>query len=272
MIIGMRGHDFGRMTPEALADAIVDAGFAATQLAFTKAFPPPAEQYMTDDALLRLRDLYAGKGIAVPVLGCYVDCGNSDAGIRRQALERFSRSLRASVLLEVKCVGTETSPFSGPEEAREEAYQGLLEFVRAAAKVAESCGATIGIEPVARHTLNTPELTQRLIRDVGSPSLKVILDLTNLISPDTQRPEDQQDLLERAVACYGPLVTALHIKNGVFNSEGKWENRPLDQGIMNWRVLLPQLSEHFPDLCALREGVWPGLAREECRYMHECLR
>ena len=29
MIIGMRGHDFGRMQPEALADAIRETGFAA---------------------------------------------------------------------------------------------------------------------------------------------------------------------------------------------------------------------------------------------------
>ena len=47
MIIGMRGHDFGRMEPRALALAIREAGFEATQLAFAKAFPAPAEQYMT---------------------------------------------------------------------------------------------------------------------------------------------------------------------------------------------------------------------------------
>ena len=34
MIIGMRGHDFGRMEPRALALAIREAGFEATQLAF----------------------------------------------------------------------------------------------------------------------------------------------------------------------------------------------------------------------------------------------
>ena len=51
MIIGMRGHDFGRMEPRALALAIREAGFEATQLAFAKAFPAPAEQYMTPGAL-----------------------------------------------------------------------------------------------------------------------------------------------------------------------------------------------------------------------------
>jgi hypothetical protein len=35
------------MEPRALALAIREAGFEATQLAFAKAFPAPAEQYMT---------------------------------------------------------------------------------------------------------------------------------------------------------------------------------------------------------------------------------
>ena len=67
MIIGMRGHDFGRMEPRALAAAIRETGFEATQLAFTKAFPAPAEQYMTREALCDIRDAFAG--LALPVMG-----------------------------------------------------------------------------------------------------------------------------------------------------------------------------------------------------------
>ena len=70
MIIGMRGHDFGRMQPEALADAIRETGFAATQLAFSKAFPEPAEQYMTPEPLRHIRSVFSG--ISLPVMGCYV--------------------------------------------------------------------------------------------------------------------------------------------------------------------------------------------------------
>ena len=70
MIIGMRGHDFGRIEPRALAAAIRETGFEATQLAFTKAFPAPAEQYMTREALCDIREAFAG--LALPVMGCYV--------------------------------------------------------------------------------------------------------------------------------------------------------------------------------------------------------
>ena len=59
----------------------------------------------------------------------------------------------------------------------------------------------------------------------------------------------------------------LHVKDGVWNGENKWENRPLGEGVMDWPTLLPLLRERNDSLCALREGVWPGKAREEYAVM-----
>ena len=41
MIIGMRGHDFGRMEPRALAAAIRETGFEATQLGLYQSVSRP---------------------------------------------------------------------------------------------------------------------------------------------------------------------------------------------------------------------------------------
>lgn len=268
MIIGMRGHDFGRMQPAELADAIHSAGFRATQLAFAKAFTQPAASYMTPAALEQLRDTFAAKEIAVPVMGCYVSASDRDSAVLTAAKAKFSECLRASKLLGALCVGTETTHFTFDESEREAAYARLLDFTRTVVQEAEACGAIVGIEPVAYHTLNSPELTRRLLDDVPSDHLRVILDLANLLTPSTTSPEAQREMLERCIACFGPKVTALHVKDGLFNAEGKWENRPLGQGVMDWAHLMPRMREHFDHLCALREGVWPGMAAEECAIMH----
>ena len=264
MIIGMRGHDFGRMAPEALAAAIRETGFRATQLAFTKAFPAPAAQYMTPQALSGIREAFAAQGIALPVMGCYVSASDRDDAVREAAKASFSDCLRASVLLGALCVGTETTHFTFDESERESAYARLVDFTRAAVAVAEECGATVGIEPVAYHTLATPELTRRLLDDVPSEHLRVILDTANLVPPGESRPEAQHDLLERALSLFGDKICVLHVKDGVWNSENKWENRPLGEGIMDWPTLLPRLRANNDRLCALREDVWPGRADEEC--------
>lgn len=267
MIIGMRGHDFGRLPPERLATAIQQAGFRATQLAFTKAFPPPAEAYMTRESLRHIRRVFAAHGVALPVMGCYVSASDSDPAVFEDARARFAACLRASVLLGAGCVGTETTHFTADESEREAAYARLLCFTRAAVREAEACGAFVGIEPVALHTLNTPERTRCLLDDVPSPYLRVILDLANLITPETTAPQAQREMLGRSLACFGGRIAVLHIKDGVFSAEGKWENRPLGQGIMDWAHILPLLREHDDSLCALREGVFPGMAQEECRIM-----
>lgn len=269
MIIGMRGHDFGRMQPEALADAIRETGFAATQLAFSKAFPEPAEQYMTPESLRHIRSVFSG--ISLPVMGCYVSASDRDPSKLAEAKTKFKQALSASVLLGAGCVGSETTHFTFPEAEREAAYARLLDFTREVCAHAKQVGARVGIEPVAVHTLNTPELAARLLSDVNSPSLRIILDTANLVTPQTTAPEAQMEILERALACFGEKICVLHVKDGVFNSESKWENRPLGQGIMDWAHLLPRLRMHDDTLCALREGVFPGMAKEECAIMHRWL-
>ena len=166
MIIGMRGHDFGRMEPRALALAIREAGFEATQLAFAKAFPAPAEQYMTPGALSEIRSAFAG--IVLPVMGCYVSASDRDPDVLAEAKARFKRSLSASVILGAGCVGTETTHFTFPESEREAAYARLLDFTREACAHAEQVNALVGIEPVALHTLHTPELTRLTVVLLGS--------------------------------------------------------------------------------------------------------
>jgi len=268
MIIGMRGHDFGRMEPAELAQAIAACGFKATQLAFGKAFARPADEYMTPEALAGIREAFEEKGIALPVMGCYISASDRDGAVLEAAKAKFCAALRASVILGAGCVGTETTHFTFDESEREAAYQRLLDFTRHVVREAEACGAIVGIEPVAGHTLNTPELTRRLLGDVPSPNLKVVFDLANLLTPATVSPEAQADILARSLACFGEKITVLHVKDGRFDDNGKWVPLPLGEGVMDWANLLPRLRAHNDSLCALREGVWPGLAEAECAMMH----
>ena len=76
-------------------------------------------------------------------------------------------------------------------------------------------------------------------------------------------------MLERCITLFGDKVVALHLKDGVYNAEGKWENCPLGEGVMDWASLLPRMRECFDSLCLTREGVWPGLAEQECKIMHD---
>ena len=263
MIIGMRGHDFGRMEPDVLAAAIAEKGFACAQLAYGKAFPQSADAYMTPEALASIRASFEANGVRIPVMGCYISASDKDDAVRDAAKAKFAEALRASVLLGAGCVGTETTHFTFDESEREAAYARLIDFLRAVVPVAEECGAIVGIEPVAVHTLNTPELIRRMLQDVPSDNLKIILDMGNLVRPETCSPEAQADILTRCLECFGEKICALHLKDGVFDENGHWSKRPLGEGFMDWQHLLPRLKAHNDSLCVMREEVWPGRAEEE---------
>lgn len=271
MIIGMRGHDFGRMQPGELAKAIAQKGYRATQLAFTKAFPDPAETYMTKERLEEIRDAFAAQDICVPVMGCYISASDRDETVRNAAKEKFAACLRASVILGALCVGTETTHFTFDESEREAAYARLLDFMRFVVPVAEECGATVGIEPVAYHTLCSPKMTRRLIDDVPSENFRIVLDLANLLTKDACSPEAQMDILERCLRLFGDKICVLHVKDGVFSEDGKWIAKPMGEGVMDWKTLLPVLRARDDSLCALREGVWPGREEEERRLIESWL-
>ena len=224
---------------------------------------------MTPQNLRRIRDAFAAKDIAVPVMGCYISASDSNDAVRNEAKAKFAACLRASVLLGAGCVGTETTHFTQEESQREAAYARLLDFMRAVVPVAEACGAIVGIEPVATHTLNTPELTRRLLDDVGSDSVKIILDMVNLMTKETSSKAAQLALLERCLSLWGDRICVLHIKDGRFDENGKWIDTPIGEGIVDWKTLLPLLQAHNDSLCALREGVWPERGEEECRRLCE---
>ena len=69
-ILGARGHDFGRHDPETLFSSIGQAGFACTQLAFTKAVEGVKSYADGTPALVeRARAAAAASGVGIAVDG-----------------------------------------------------------------------------------------------------------------------------------------------------------------------------------------------------------
>lgn len=264
MKIGMRLHDYGKNTPEVLAKLVRESGFEAGQLALYKAMDLPTDSLLQDDTLARIRAAFDGQGVALPVLGCYVEPGSTDEAQRLDGRARFLAHLDASIKLGAGCVGTETTNFAGTKSERDICYRHLVDFTAAVCERAEAIGATVGIEPVAVHTLNTPELTRQLLSDIASPSLRIIFDFSNLVTPENQ--DDQDRLLDRSLDCFGAKICAVHVKDGYFEGR-KWINAQLGTGVMQWDRAMKELASIDDTLCCLREGVWPGAEKEEYAFI-----
>ena len=257
MKIGMRAHDFGRNQPHEFARMIKDAGFETVQLALTKAISGVNSFADINTAMLeKVRRGFDDNAVDIGVLGCYVEIGLPDKQARLNEVEKFLNGLEHAKLLGVSLVGTETTNFPPDlDSEREATYQNLKDSVLRMAERAERLEVDIGIETVADHTLNSAELTRRLLDEVNSKRLKVIFDPVNLILSQHDI-NNQEQLFNNFLETVGMDISALHVKDIVLTGNEKtWRN--IGKGDIRYQPIFKWLMTHRPDIPALREHVKP---------------
>jgi sugar phosphate isomerase/epimerase len=255
MKIGVRAHDFGRMSATELAKTIKEAGFDCTQLAPTKSIEGIMSfGGITPKHLEDAREAFGNAGVEITVLGCYIEPSYTDNAARLEQVEHFRNALVNAKILGAPIVGTETTnlDIATPAAEREKIYQLLKDSVLRMAEKAEKEDVLIGIEPVAEHTLNTPELTRRLLDEVNSKKLKVIFDPVNMVLPDTIHAQDA--IFTQMFNLLGDEITAMHIKDTVIeNNQKTW--RKIGEGVINYKLIFDWLHANKPEIRLLREGV-----------------
>ena len=130
-ILGARGHDFGRHDPETLFSSIGQAGFACTQLAFTKAVEGVKSYADVTPALVeRARAAAAASGVGIAVDGTYVELSYADEDKRRAEVAKVLSQIPVARALGAGCMGSETTNMAKqPGVTRKEA-QALCRGVR----------------------------------------------------------------------------------------------------------------------------------------------
>jgi sugar phosphate isomerase/epimerase len=270
MLIGVRAHDYGRNTPKELVSKLQKDGFEAVQLAIHKAILG-VEQFeqITDELLVMIREDFKEGGIAIPVLGCYVEPSLLDKEKRLLEVERFYKGLAYSKVIGARLVGTETTTFVYPEDMRKAAFEGFMDSILRMVERAEKLDATVAIEPVHTHTLNTPELTFKMLQSIKSDKLKIIFDPVNMLSVD--RVEDQKLLWKECFEAFGESIETLHIRDMVVENNEK-KLVPLGTGIVDHAYLFEWLHQHKPHIAILKEGFDPQTGHLDIAFLNKIIR
>ena len=127
-ITGARGHDFGRRTPCDLLSAIGQAGFACTQLAYTKAVEG-VKSYsdVTPELVAATQEAVAQTGVRIAVYGTYVELGLVGEEKRKAEAAKVLSQIGNAKLLAAGCMGSETTPMEKqPGANRKDALEALL--------------------------------------------------------------------------------------------------------------------------------------------------
>ena len=265
MKIGIRGHDLGKFSPEALAEKYVSLGIESVQLPIPKAIEGVDSYFDVSDAILsRIEKAFSAGGISIGVLGCYIDPALTDSAERQKQLDTFKRGIYCAGMLKADCIGTETTVYSGPEEERGKAldilYSSLEDLLAEAAKH----NVTIAVEPVSAHTMSTPKLTNMILKRFEGSGLKAIFDPLNVFTP--AYISNQNDLWAECFEEFGSSIMALHVKDAVFEN-GVFRDCNLGEGIMDYSFIAKWLHENRPEVSVMREGIPPAIAEKELNWI-----
>ena len=269
-IIGARGHDFGRQTPEALFSAIGQAGFRCTQLAFTKAIEG-VKSYadVTLSLVEAARAASKASNVGIAVDGTYVELSYVDEDKRRAEVAKVLSQIPVAKALGAGCMGSETTNMAKqPTVSRKEAQEALLRSLGEIIPVCEEQGVLFAVECVYYHSMNTPEAVKMVLDTIASPNLRVICDLANYVGPETASVDAQRRIWDQVGSWYGDKIVAVHFKGQNFKPDGTLYSTSLEDSCVDYAggfEMLRQMPQ--ASLPVLREEAVPARAASDLAFM-----
>jgi sugar phosphate isomerase/epimerase len=267
MKIGVRAHDYGKQTMEDMASLLHKKGYDCAQLAFVKAFKE-ADSYedLNEEMMEKARKIFSDAGIEISVMGCYMDLGNPDEEIRKQAVKTFKRCLQLNQILGAKVVGTETAYPHLDGEGRKKWKPYMLESIKEITDAAAHYDQKAAIEPVWWHPLEDLETVREVMEEIHDERhLRMIFDASNLLKdPDHT---DQNAYWSEWLKHTGKYIEAMHIKDFRLDAEGKYVPVALGEGVIDYTAISSWLHENRKDMPLLREEMNPENDQADIAYL-----
>lgn len=261
MQLGIRLHDTKNLPLEERLSEVSRQGFSCVHLALSKVIKENsvAPQALTPGYAMYLKRLFEQQKLDIAVLGCYLNLANPNPDKLKEIVEKYKAHIRFAALLGCGVVGTETG---APNEEyqyepachSEEALDLFIKNLRPIVEYAEKMGVIFAIEPVWKHIVCNPARARRVLDEIDSPNLQIILDPVNLL--DISNYENQTAVVEEAIELLGKDVAVVHIKDYVVK-EGKLYSVAAGNGKMDYTAIMKFIKERKPYIHTTLENTVP---------------
>ena len=141
------------------------------------------------------------------------DVAERARGMRQlEVIIKFARSMGAPLV--TLCTGTRDAADQWRyhrDNASAEAWRDLRHAMQRAAALAEAQGVDLGIEPELANVVADASAARRLIDEIGSPRLRIVLDPANLF--ETATVTERREVIARAVDMLADRIVMAHAKD-----------------------------------------------------------
>ncbi len=225
MRLGIFAKTFPGTDPDTVLGAVREAGYGCAQFNMACVGLPPMPDEIPDGVLERIGAAAARHDVDLVALSATYNMIHPDPTIREAGQRRLRLMLGAAKALGVPlvtlCTGTRDPDDQWrhhPGNAEPEAWAEMRREIEIALAGAEAAGVDLGIEPEQANVVTSAADARRLIDDLGSPRLKVVLDPANLFERAT--PDEARRIVAEAVGLCGRDIAMAHAKDRL--SDGRF--------------------------------------------------
>jgi len=246
--IGVFAKTFSRSSQEGVFDAVAGHGLRETQFNMSVAGLPSMPDEIDPTLADRVREAAADRNIAVVAVSGTFNMIHPDPKVRWDGLRRLGVLAGACERLGIStvtlCTGTrdpEDMWRRHPDNATPEAWLDLLSTMQEALETAEGHGVTLALEPEIGNVVDSAEKGRRLLDEMRSPRLKVVMDAANLFDAEdpARRLSRSEQILDEAFELLGDYIVIVHAKD----VRASGEVVAAGKGDLDYGLYLKHLSE-----------------------------
>ena len=244
MQLGIFAKTFARDSLETNLDAVRDSGFECTQYNLVCAGLPTLPDWIKPELCQRIREALAERSLTMAALSgtfniIHPDRETLEANFKRlRTLARACRSLGTSTI--TLCTGTrdgENIWRRHPDNDSPRAWKDMVGSMKRIVDIAEEAEVTVGIEPEVNNVVDSAAKARRLLDELGSPNVKVVMDAANLFHAGQLR--HMRDVLDEAFELLGKDIALAHAKD--LSHDGDAGQEAAGTGVLDYDHYLKRL-------------------------------
>lgn len=247
MRLGIFARTFTGCNLDEVLTAVVSHGMSMVQFNLTCAGLATLPELLEQDVLARINAAFQYRKVEMAAVSGTYNLIDPDHD-QRDLLTRRARHLIASAVqlgtgIVTLCTGTcdpQNMWRAHPDNDTAESWRKMIGTLEELIPIAEAHDVVLGIEPERGNVVNSARKARRLLDEVGSRHLGIVLDGANLWDPLSA--QCFEETLTEAFELLGPDVAVIHIKEIPASAEAKLEK--VGAGRMAWKT-------YFDGICSI---------------------
>lgn len=215
---GIFAKTFADGSLESALDAVRASGLDAIQFNLALACGQSLPDELPKGLVARIRGAVRSRGLDMVALSGTYNMAHPDRRARETGLEALSAVIASAPELGTRivtlCTGSRDRSDMWrwhPGNGTASAWADMSASIAAAVQVAEAHGVILGFEPEQGNVVADARAGRRLLDEVSSSHLKVVIDAANLMRPG--RLSRQDEILEEAFELLGDEIALAHAKD-----------------------------------------------------------